>query len=101
MLQETFFDLITLIIFGIPGFFLLWTYGFKAKNDFILVMYSIFWGTVLMLIFYYALPIKGIPVLIRNPYVGSLLVSVLAVGIGWSAKRVGPRLQSWWILHRR
>lgn len=101
MMVQLFFSLITLIIFGIPGYFFLRTYGFTAKNDLMLAVYSIMWGTILMLIFYYALPLKGLPVFIRNPYVGSLLVSVLALGIGKIAKRVVPKLRSWWILQRR
>jgi hypothetical protein len=101
MLLKTFFTIVTLIIFGIPGFFLLWSYGFKAKNEFTLFLYSILWGTILMLIFYYALPLNGLPVLIRNPYVGSLIVSLLAFVIGKIAKKFGPRLKSWWILRKR
>ncbi len=73
-------DLINLLLFTMPGFFFLRAFGYDSKSDFAYFMYSMFWGFLLVVLFYGIWPIdKLLPLLplLENPYVGALTFSTI------------------------
>jgi hypothetical protein len=61
-----------------PGFFFVRTFSKTRKSDFEYLMFSMFWGILLMVLFYKILPVTKFTPLLNNPYAGAVIFSVLA-----------------------
>jgi len=88
------FDIASLLLFTMPGFFLLWSVGYRAKSDFVFFMFSMFWGIVLMMIFIYKISfVKWMTPLLNNPYAGAVVFSILAYALGSVIKWIKPKFK--------
>lgn len=77
-------DLITLLLFTMPGFFFLQATGYKTSSDLTYFMYSMFWGILLMVFVYkYLLSIEEVEKLVKDPYAGAIVFSLFAGFIGF------------------
>ncbi|MCX6702191.1 MAG: hypothetical protein NTX96_03300 [Candidatus Zambryskibacteria bacterium] len=75
-------DLFNLLLFTMPGFFFVWAFSKNKKTDFEYLMFSMFWGILLMTLFYHVLPTEKFTPLLQNPYAGavSLLITAMVIG---------------------
>ena len=74
-------DLVTLLVFTMPGFFFVWAYGKRRATEYEYFMFSMFWGVVLYWVFYHWIPLGGYVPALKNPLAG-VAFSVIAVILG-------------------
>lgn len=79
-------DLINLLIFTMPGFFFVRAFSKKVRTDFEYLMLSMFWGILIMILFYNILPGTRFIPLLDNPYAGALIFSILSYMLGFLIK---------------
>ena len=75
-------DLVTLLVFTMPGFFFVWAYGKRHATEYEYFMFSMFWGVILYWTFYHWLPLGTYVPLLKNPLVGAVAFSVIAITMG-------------------
>ena len=75
-------DLVHILVFMMPGFFFVRAFSIKEKSGFEYSMLSMFWGIVLIALFYEIFPIDGFLPLLENPYAGAVSFSILAWVLG-------------------
>lgn len=85
-------DLVTLLLFTMPGFFFVRAFSQKEKSDFEYLMLSMFWGILLIIFFYKILPAEKFGPLLANPHAGAVVFSVVAMALGLFLKSITPRL---------
>lgn len=86
-------DIASLLLFTMPGFYLLWSFGYRAKSDFVFFMFSMFWGIALMVFFYKLSSVNWITPLLNNLYAGAVVFSIFAYVLGWVVKRIKPKFK--------
>lgn len=88
-----------LLIFTIPGFFLVWSYKDFGKSnkisDFEYLMFSLFWGLFMVAIFSSLVKKETIFPLLQNPYAGAITFSLLGIIIGWTGSKVRLKLKTY------
>ena len=86
-------DITTLLIFVMPGFFLVRAISDKKRGDFEYLMLSMFWGIILMAIYYKIYPQDKMLVYLNNPYAGAIIFSISAWAFGWLTKRIAKQFR--------
>lgn len=75
-----------LLIFTIPGFFIVWSFrkinGENKISDFEYLMFSIFWGVLLLAFFASNLSKEKFITILNNPYAASLTFSIFGMFFG-------------------
>lgn len=85
-------DLANILLFTMPGFFFLRALGYKSNSDLAYFVYSMFWGILLMIFMYkLVLPINRLSELVDNPYAGAVILSILAMMIGFGLRLLRPK----------
>lgn len=79
-------DLFNLLIFTMPGFFFVRAFSNKQRSDFEYLMFSMFWGILLLVFFYHILPIEKFTPILQNPYSGAIALSMCGYVLGWAIK---------------
>jgi hypothetical protein len=74
-------DPIIFLIFAMPGFFFLKVLGIKFNSQFDQMMLSLFWGGLLMVLYYRFIPIEKFNSFIENPYSGAIIFSLITIGM--------------------
>ena len=84
-------DPILLLMFTIPGFFLVWSFsktsGKKIESDFEYLMFSVFWGVILLGLVGHGNE-KWISKLFENIFTGMTVLSLIALMSGWVVSKV-------------
>ena len=76
-------NLFTLLLFTMPGFFFLRGMGYKTDSDFIYLVYSMFWGILMMALLYNRIfPLEQLNPLLQDPYAGAIVFSIVAWLLG-------------------
>lgn len=79
-------DIFHLLLFTIPGFFIVWSFrkvnGENKINDFEYLMFSVFWGVILLAFFGSQLPKEKLNLILSNPYAGCLIFSIFGIFFG-------------------
>ena len=80
-------DLVTLLMFSIPGYFVVWTFHkfnkSKSESDFERLVFSFFWGSVLLVSYSLLAGADQFRLLVSNPFATMLSMSVLAYAMGF------------------
>ena len=79
-------DLFNLLIFIMPGFFFLKFFSNKKRSGFEYMILSLFWGIILVVLYYYILPTDKFMALIENPYAAGIAFSLFSVILALSIK---------------
>ena len=92
MIEQIPLDVVNLLLFTIPGFFLVRSFKGASKarefSDFEYLSLSVFWGIIFMATFSQFFPSEKLDLLIRNPYVGTLIFSFMAMVLGSLARKL-------------
>lgn len=88
MPQNISIDLVTLLLFTMPGFFLIWGFKPNKKSDFEYFIFSMFWGIIIMVLFYQIIPTTSLIPLLNNPLAGAIIFSLLAYEIGFLGRKI-------------
>jgi hypothetical protein len=75
-------DLVTLLVFTMPGFFFVWAHGRRKATDYEYFMFSMFWGIILYWIFYRWIPLGVYIPILKDPLAGAIAFSFLALILG-------------------
>lgn len=75
-------DLVTLLVFTMPGFFFVLPHRKKKDSDFEYFMFSMFWGVVLYWVFYHWIPLGNYVSALQDPLVGAMTFSIIAFVLG-------------------
>lgn len=79
-------DIFHLLIFTIPGFFAVWSYhkakGKKIESDFEYLVFSFFWGLVILALFGWIIPKEKFDLFFKNIYSGTLILSLINIVLG-------------------
>lgn len=75
-----------LLLFTIPGFFAVWSYhkanGTKVESDFEYLIFSFFWGLILLGFLGWFLPQEKFNLFFKNIYSGTMILSLISIGLG-------------------
>lgn len=81
-----------LLIFTIPGFFIIWSYrkvrGGNAISDFEYLMFSLFWGLILLIVYASIVDQVTISTVLKNPYATAVSFSLLGSAAGWTTAQL-------------
>jgi hypothetical protein len=98
MIEQIPLDIVNLLIFTVPGFFLVRSYkgasAARKYTDFEYLALSLFWGIIFLAIFSKFFPSEKFNLLIDNPYAGAVAFSVIAMVLGFCAKEVALLFRS-------
>lgn len=72
-------ELFVLLIFTMPGFFLIKIFSKKSRSGFEHSILSLFSGILLMTLYYYILPNDKFNILIQNPIAGAIIFSIITI----------------------
>lgn len=79
-------DILNYLIFIMPGFFFFWiVFGKKNRSDTELVVFSLFWGIILMFLYHFVIPKDEFNSLIKNPYLAAVILSIASLALGFIA----------------
>ena len=80
------FDILHSLIFVIPGFFAVWAYheakGKKIESDFEYLIFSFFWGLVILALFGWIMPREKFDLFFKNIYAGTIILSLINIILG-------------------
>ena len=79
MFENASIDLFTLLVFIMPGFFFLKFFSDKERSGFEYTMLSLFWGIILVVFYYYILPIDTFMTIIKNEYAIAVVFSIFSI----------------------
>jgi len=86
-------DLVNLLLFTMPGFFFLRGVSYKSNSDLTYFVYSMFWGILLMMLFYGLLPAERFIPLLENPYAGAVILSILSGLLGIVIRSIKEKIK--------
>lgn len=86
-------DTYTFLLVVLGGFFFLWSYGKasgikKEFKDFEYLVFSTFWGLMLLLALSFSSWVQRIPIpteLLKNPFATGIAMSFAGLAFGWTA----------------
>lgn len=85
------FDLFHFFLFVIPGFITVWSFRYftdsKKIGDFEYFALSTFVGILMLLLYGSVAKKESVAIVIQNPYVGAIVLSVLGLFMGWIGSR--------------
>lgn len=90
MINNISIDLVTLLLFAMPGFFLILGFGVKQESDFKYLMLSMFWGILIVVVFSKIFPNQKFDSLLGNPYAGAVIFSASAYFVGLGGREITP-----------
>jgi hypothetical protein len=79
MFENFSLDLIIFLIFAMPGFLFLKMFGVKNRTNFEYTVLSLFWGILLVTLYYYIFPIERFNLFIQNPFAGAIIFSIFSI----------------------
>jgi hypothetical protein len=81
-------DLVTLLVFTMPGFFFVWAHGKRRATEYEYFMFSLFWGVFLYWLFYHWIPLGNYVAALQNPLAGALVFSIIAAILGGLVSKI-------------
>ncbi|MFM2339422.1 MAG: hypothetical protein RLZZ360_58 [Candidatus Parcubacteria bacterium] len=89
-------EILHLVLFSIPGYFLLAVGGFEFKSEFGHIIQSFFWGFAFVALTYTALTkINIMPQdVFSNPYTAMIIFSLMAMGLGLVIAQIRNKIKS-------
>jgi hypothetical protein len=86
MLDQIPYDIAQLLLFTIPGFFIVWSFrktaGSKQIAEFEYLMFSAFWGVILLGFLGFSISKETLTLALSNPYSACIIFSTLGVFFG-------------------
>lgn len=80
------FDILQLLLFTIPGFFIVWSFrkasSSESISDFEYLMFSVFWGVVLLGFLGFSVTKETLNSALSNPYTACIVFSTLGIFFG-------------------
>ena len=79
-------DLLTLLMFTVPGYFVVWSFHkankSEPKSDFERLIFSVFWGVVMLCSYPLLTTAEQLKQLLGNPFATMMVFSFLGVMVG-------------------
>jgi RsiW-degrading membrane proteinase PrsW (M82 family) len=86
MEQRITLDVFHLLIFTIPGFFVVWSYnkakGKKIESDFEYLVFSFFWGLFILALLGWIMPKEKFDLFFKNIYAATIVLSLINIIFG-------------------
>lgn len=89
------FDLVAILLFILPGYYLLLFAGWKFQNTFTHAVNCLFFGILIAFVMNYIYPINKYSEILSNPLAGAVILSLWGMVIGFFVKLFTGQITSY------